>query len=428
MATRRGDTRVLVLATLGVLVVGLLIAAAILLITGRAKTPEIKGPVPFGWRLAAGEGQGGRAVRLRGQQRRRRVLDRARGRQARRAQDPKPGVPDCNVSGAGPRTGSRTATASRSAWTSSPATRPGSRAGRRQGRPPGRPQRHHPGPGRLVAGHNARVTGGLIAAIIVATAFNFTNGVQDAADAVATLVATRTGRPVPRSRWPPLFTFLGPLVVGGAVATHDRQDRRRPGYQVVAVVGAGATGALVWNLLSWWRGLPSSSIARVDRRAGRRASVVADGLDAVGWHTVGLVLLALVLSPALGFLTGFVGLRASRRGSLRRARREIERPIGLGALGQLRRARVQPRRERRGEGDGRDRGHARRDGSRHQHERAALGQAPGRDVAHVGTCVGGWRIVRTVGMRIFRLRPVDGMVSQTGSALVVVGATASGRR
>ncbi len=268
------------------------------------------------------------------------------------------------------------------------------------------------------------MAGGLLAAIIVATAFNFTNGVHDAADAVATLIASRTAMPGPALAVAAFFTLLGPLLLGAAVADTVAKLVNVPQSQVVAVIGAGVTGALVWNLFSWWRGLPSSSThALIGGLVG--AAVVADGIDAVSWRTVGVVLLALVLSPALGFASGFVGLLLSRR-ALRRASHEVRRPIVWGQWGSSAVLAF---------------GHGANDAAKAtgvivvmlvatQHSSST--SAPlwvvvlATTSLTIGTCVGGWRIVRTVGMGIFRLRPLDGLVSQTGSAIVVVGASLVG--
>jgi PiT family inorganic phosphate transporter len=268
------------------------------------------------------------------------------------------------------------------------------------------------------------VSSGLVAAIIVATALNFTNGVHDAADAVATLVASRTAMPGPALAVAALFTLLGPLLLGAAVADTVGKLVNVPPDQVVAVIGAGVSGALVWNVFSWWRGLPSSSThALVGGLVG--AAVVADGFDAVGWGTVALVGAALVVSPALGLLSGFIGLRAARR-ALLRASHEIRRPIAWGQWGSSAALAF---------------GHGANDAAKAtgvivvmlvatQHQTGTTAPLWVTVLAAtsltLGTCVGGWRIVRTVGMRIFRLRPLDGLVSQTGSALVVVGATALG--
>ncbi|HEY3724505.1 MAG TPA: anion permease [Acidimicrobiia bacterium] len=264
----------------------------------------------------------------------------------------------------------------------------------------------------------------LVAAIVVATAFNFTNGVHDAADAVATLVATRTAQAGAALAVAVVFTLLGPLVLGAAVADTVGKVVEVPQSQIVAVIGAGVSGALVWNLFSWWRGLPSSSThALIGGLVG--AALAADGIHAVGWSTVGLVLAALVLSPALGFAAGFVGTRGARFG-LRRATLAVERPIRGGqwvSSAVLAFA------------------HGANDAAKAtgvivvmlvatQH--ATSTSAPlwvtllATTSLALGTAVGGWRIVRTIGMGIFRLRPLDGLVSQTGSAVVVLGASALG--
>ena len=214
----------------------------------------------------------------------------------------------------------------------------------------------------------------------MATAFNFTNGVHDAADAVATLVASRTAMPGPALAVAAFFTLLGPLLLGAAVADTIGKVVDVPQDQVVAVIGAGVSGALVWNLFSWWRGLPSSSThASIGGLVG--AAVVADGLDAVGWRTVALVGAALVISPALGFVTGFIGLRAARL-TLRRAPREVRRPIAWGQWVQLGGTGVRSWRERRGQGDRCDRRHARGHPALDRYQRTVLGHRARHDLVH----------------------------------------------
>ncbi len=265
---------------------------------------------------------------------------------------------------------------------------------------------------------------GLLAAIVVATAFNFTNGVHDAADAVATLVGTRAAMPAAALLFAASFTLLGPLLFGSAVADTVGKIVDVPQADVVTVIGAGMTGALVWNLFSWWLGLPSSSThAVVGGLVG--AAVLADGTDAVGWGTVGLVLVVLVVSPALGFAAGFAGSRISRW-SMRSASREINRPIGWGQWASSAVLAF---------------GHGANDAAKatgvivvmlvatqHSTGTSAPFWVTALAAASLtfGTLVGGWRIVATIGLRIYRLRPLDGFVSQTGSALVVVGASLAG--
>jgi PiT family inorganic phosphate transporter len=268
------------------------------------------------------------------------------------------------------------------------------------------------------------VDGPLVAAVALATAFNFTNGVHDAADAVATLVATRIAAPGAALLVAALFTLLGPLLLGATVANTVGEIIDVPAADVVAVVGAGVSGALVWNVFSWWRGLPSSSThALVGGLVG--AAVVADGGGAVSWSTVAVIITVLVLAPVLGFAVGAIGVRLARR-SLRRATQAVNRPVGWGQWAASSVLAF---------------GHGANDAAKAtgvivimlvatQHQSGT--SAPlwvtllATTSLPLGTLVGGWKIVRTVGMRIYRLPPLDGLVNQTGSALVVVGASVAG--
>ena len=109
----------------------------------------------------------------------------------------------------------------------------------------------------------------LVLAIGMALAFAVTNGFHDAANAIATLVGTRTARPIPAVAMASVFNLLGPLFVGAAVANTIARIVTVPPEQSVAVIGAGLTGAVVWNTFTWRRGLPSSSGPRPRRWPGR---------------------------------------------------------------------------------------------------------------------------------------------------------------
>ena len=130
-----------------------------------------------------------------------------------------------------------------------------------------------------------------------------------------------------------VFNMLGALVVGTAVATTVAGIVTVAPASGVAVIGAGALAATIWNGLTWWRGLPSSSgHALVGGWSGRRSPRVAQapcewgGLE--GWRPVGVfgVLIALAVSPPLGLAFGFAAIRVSRRLS-RRASRLVEGPV-----------------------------------------------------------------------------------------------------
>jgi PiT family inorganic phosphate transporter len=272
----------------------------------------------------------------------------------------------------------------------------------------------------------------LVVAITAAIAFDFTNGFHDSANAIAALVATRAARPVPALAWVSLFHLLGPLIVGTAVASTVAGIVRVDPSRTTAVVGAALTAALVWNVLTWLWGLPSSSShALVGGLVG--AGLVDAGTDAVRWggfeglRPVGVlgVLTALAISPLIGFAVGFVVHLVAAR-ALQRARREIERPI---------------RRSEWGTAAALAFSHGTNDAQK------TMGVVTLLLVAHgnlerfevplwvkllaavsltAGTSFGGWRIVRTLGMRIYPLRPLDGLVSQAGSAGVILSAAALG--
>src|SRR5512132_1248341 len=101
---------------------------------------------------------------------------------------------------------------------------------------------------------------GLVVAVLLAVAFAVTNGLHDASNAIATLVATRAARPGQAVVLAAFFNLLGPLLLGSAVANTIAKILEIPnGREAIVVIGAGLTGAVAWNFITWWRGIPSSS-------------------------------------------------------------------------------------------------------------------------------------------------------------------------
>ncbi len=266
----------------------------------------------------------------------------------------------------------------------------------------------------------------LVAAIALALAFTFTNGFHDAANAIAALVATRAAKPLPAILMASFFTMLGPLLVGAAVAGTVAGIVDVPEDEVIAVVGSALAGATAWNIATWARGLPSSSgHALVGGLVG--AALAYSGLDAVtwggldGWHPVGVfgVLIALAVTPIAAAVAAYTGIRLLRF-ALRRATRAINRPIGGGEW--LMSAWLAF-------------SHGSNDAQKTVGLTTALLFAGGEvssltspvwvEIASgvaltLGTAVGGWRIVKTVGQRIYPLRPLDGLTSQTTSAAIIL--------
>ena len=246
-------------------------------------------------------------------------------------------------------------------------------------------------------------------AVSFALAFAFTNGFHDAANAIATLVATRGARPGQAVVLSAVFNMLGALLVGTAVADTIAGIVTVSAREAVAVIGSGVLAAVVWNLLTWWRGLPSSSahalvggLVGAALAAGGRGAVNWGGLD--GWRPVGVfgVLIALARLAADRARLGLVFARLDRR-LLRRATRRVERadPVGEWAMSAALSF-----------------SHGANDAQKAMGVIAALLLAAGHldtltvplwvklacgAALTVGTAMGGWRIVRTIGRRIFRL-------------------------
>lgn len=269
-------------------------------------------------------------------------------------------------------------------------------------------------------------------AVCLALAFSLTNGFHDAANAIATLVATRGARPGQAIVLSAIFNMLGALVVGTAVADTIAGIVTVTRADAVAVIGSGVLGATVWNLLTWWRGLPSSSghavvggLVGSAVAAGGAGAVRWGGLD--GWKPVGVfgVLVALALSPLIGFASGSILIRLDRL-LLRRATRRVGGPIRLGEWAMSAALSFS---------------HGANDGQKAMGVIAALLLAAGRTetltvplwvkvgcgaTLTVGTLLGGWRIVHTVGRRIVRLGALDAFASQTAATTVILAASFAG--
>jgi PiT family inorganic phosphate transporter len=259
-----------------------------------------------------------------------------------------------------------------------------------------------------------------------------TNGFHDAANAIATLVATRVARPLPAVLMASVFNLLGPLFLGAAVADTIGKIVAVPAAEAVAVIGAGLTGAVAWNVYTWSRGLPSSSShALVGGLVG--AALLDAGIEAVNWGPIDAGHLGGVFGVLLGLLTASVlGLIAALA---------LERL----ALRLLRTASVRFQAPIRGAQWVTSAGLAFTHGSNDAQKSigiiAALLLASGQTetlttpigfvlasslALTLGTALGGWTIVRTIGRRIFPLRSVDGLVSQTSSAAVILTASLVG--
>jgi inorganic phosphate transporter, PiT family len=265
----------------------------------------------------------------------------------------------------------------------------------------------------------------LIGLIAFALLFDFTNGFHDSANSIATVVATRVLRPRWAVAWAALFNFVAFLVVGTAVANTVGQTVKTQ-YFGMPVVFAALLGAITWNYLSWHLGLPtSSSHALVGGLVG--AGLARGGWDAIKASSVEKTALFIVISPIAGMLLGALIMALLRLLLAKANVARTERGFRWAQLASSAAVSL---------------GHGGNDAQKTMGVVAALLVSTGHLSAHgdklpiplwvvlaaeaaiaLGTLSGGWRIVRTMGMRITQLRPVSGFSAETGAAIALFGST-----
>src|SRR5688572_21676443 len=148
------------------------------------------------------------------------------------------------------------------------------------------------------------MTVGAVLTILVALAFDYTNGFHDAANSIATVVSTRVLSPRYAVMWAAFFNFIAFLIFGTEVASTIAKDVVVQEVLSIGVIFAGLTGAIAWNLLTFFLGLPtSSSHALIGGMAG--AAVAKGGFDVLISSGVRKIAVFIVLAPLLGLLLGF---------------------------------------------------------------------------------------------------------------------------
>ncbi len=257
----------------------------------------------------------------------------------------------------------------------------------------------------------------VVVVIAVALAFDFVNGFHDAANSIATIVSTRVLSPRLAVIWAAVFNFVAFLVFGTVVAATIARGVVDPDALSIGVIFAGLLGAIGWNLITFYLGLPtSSSHALVGGIAG--AAVAKGGFGVLigsGLRKIGVFIF---LSPLLGLALGLL-LTIALMWAVHRYR-NVERLNRSFRVGQLFSAAAFSL------------GHGGNDAQKTMGVILAVlisaGHLPtGADVplwvvlsAHVaiglGTLTGGWRIVKTMGSRITRLQPVGGMAAESAAA------------
>ena len=268
---------------------------------------------------------------------------------------------------------------------------------------------------------------GAIFVILLALAFDFTNGFHDAANSIATVVSTRVLSPRYAVIWAAFFNFVAFLIFSTHVANTIAKDVVMQDALTVGVIFAGLVGAIAWNLLTFWLGLPtSSSHALVGGIAG--AAVARDGFDVLiseGLRTIGAFI---VLSPLIGLalgltLTVIIQWVFHRNTDIDRLNKGFRR-------GQLVSAAAFSL------------GHGGNDAQKTMGiilaVLIAVGSLPpeaevplwvvlsAHTAIALGTLFGGWRIVKTMGFKLTKLQPAGGVAAETAAAATLFFASAQG--
>ena len=269
----------------------------------------------------------------------------------------------------------------------------------------------------------------IVAIIALALVFDFTNGFHDAANSVATVVATRA-MPARLAPWfSAFFNFCAFFVVGTAVANTVAKVVRHDS-EGVAVVFAALIAAITWNYITWYIGMPSSSShAIIGGLIG--AGLAAGGLQAINWGVVQTAVVAIVASPMVAFTIAFLAMvliaRIQRRWRIREDAKVFKglQLVSAAAVSF---------------------GHGANDAQKTMGIIASLLYAGGYvglqadgnlqiewwipllaySAIAVGTIWGGWKIIETIGLRITALRASSGLAANIGATAAIFGATAMG--
>jgi PiT family inorganic phosphate transporter len=261
---------------------------------------------------------------------------------------------------------------------------------------------------------------GIVFVILVALAFDYTNGFHDAANSIATVVSTRVLSPRLAVLWAAAFNFIAFAVFGTAVAQSIASDVVQQNALTVGVIFAGLVGAIGWNLLTFVLGLPtSSSHALVGGMLG--AAVARDGWEVVISSGIHKIAMFIVLSPLIGLALGVI-FSTVIAWAFHRVR-NVERLNRGFRVGQLFSAAAFSL------------GHGGNDAQKTMGIIFVLlvsaGTVKPTDpiplwvvlAAHtaigLGTLSGGWRIVKTMGSKITRLQPVGGFAAESAAAITL---------
>ena len=261
----------------------------------------------------------------------------------------------------------------------------------------------------------------LIIVIALALVFDFLNGMRDASNIVATMISSRAFSPGTALGIAAVAEFLGPFLFGVAVARTIGEDIAQIDVLTLAVIASALVGAIGWNLVTWYFGIPgSSSHALIGGMVG--AVIVAAGPEAIKAGGLNKVLIALVLSPLIGFVIGFLMTRliyffvrgASPRINVFFKRSQLVTAVAIAFS------------------------HGTNDAQKTMGiitlSLVISGVLPAFQVPTwviavsaaaiaIGTSLAGWRMIRTLGGKFYKIRPLHSFATQLSSAGVILAAS-----
>jgi len=265
----------------------------------------------------------------------------------------------------------------------------------------------------------------LIALIVLAVIFDFLNGVHDSSNIVATVIFSRALNPRVALILAAISHFIAPFLFGVAVATTIGDELLNMSAVNMNAIMAGVIAAIVWNLITWYFGIPSSSSHALLGGLLGAALLPSRSLEIVKVSGLTKIAIALFLSPIAGLIIGFIVMKftlllvrsatpkvstlfrrfqvATLIGlSLSHGTNDAQKTMGLIAMGLL------------------------LSGQTSSFEIPMWVITVSAAAIGLGTSFGGWRLIRTLGGKIFRIRPIHGFTSQIGGAIVILSAALLG--
>lgn len=261
----------------------------------------------------------------------------------------------------------------------------------------------------------------LILVIASALLFDIINGFHDAANSIATVVSTKVLTPFQAVIWAAFFNFIAYLIFGLHVANTVGKGIVHTEIVTLPVLIAGLSAAIIWNLLTWWSGIPSSS-SHTLMGGFVGAAIAHAGFDAVFYSEVLKIIVFIVLAPLIGMLVSMfisiILLNICRRSSPRKVDKTFRKLQLISAASY-------------------SLGHGANDAQKVMGIIYVALIASNKISVHdaipswvvlscqsamaIGTLMGGWRIVKTMGTKITHLRPFEGFSAETAGALTLFG-------